>query len=291
MAHSAMAALAQRFCVAAFAMATVGAAHAVALHALHGSTDSLRTAWAELQQSDAEFATFGEPLRLASSQSSGELNGTLYGVVDTPFPTMRPALSGAAAWCAVLILDPNVHRCSPRAAGIDVEFGESNTPLAFSFQRTAGQDDYMQVRLAAASGPLGTQDYAIAFEAAPLDGRRSLVHLAFSQRFGVAARIAMAAYFNTVGRNKVGFSIVDRDGAGRPAYVRDLRGGLERNMMRYYLGIVAYLGSLAAPAEQQPDRRVRTWLALTERYPLQLREDPGYFERKSPDVRKQHAGD
>ena len=101
----------------------------------------------------------------------------------------------------------------------------------------------------------------------------------------------MAAYFNTVGRNKVGFSIVDRDGAGRPDYVRDLRGGLERNMMRYYLGIVAYLGSLAAPAEQQPDRRVRTWLALTERYPLQLREDPGYFERKSPDVRKQHAGD
>jgi len=286
-----MAALAQQVCVAAFAMAMAGAAHAVALHALDGSTDSLRTAWAAVQQSDTEFATFGEPLRLASSQSSGELRGTLYGIVETPFATMRPVLSDAAAWCAVLILDPNVHRCSPRAAGIDVGFGESNTPIAFSFQRAAGPDDYLQVRLTAASGPLGTRDYAIDFEAAPLDAGRSLVHLAFSQRFGVAARIAMAAYFNTVGRNKVGFSIVGRDGAGRPDYVRDLRGGLERNMMRYYFGIVAYLGSLAAPPEQQPDRRVRTWLALTERYPLQLREDPGYFERKSPDVRKQHAGD
>ena len=45
----------------------------------------------------------------------------LYGVVDTPFASMERALSDAAAWCAVLILDPNVHRCLSRAADIDVD--------------------------------------------------------------------------------------------------------------------------------------------------------------------------
>jgi hypothetical protein len=276
--------------MAALATGVAGAAHAAPLHALGGSGDALRAAWAAVEGSLEGSATFSEPLHLASTQSSGELGGTLYAIADTPFPRMQQALTDAAAWCAVLILDPNVHRCLPRAATIDVEFGESNTPVEFKFQRAAGQDDYVQVRLTAANGPLGTRDYAIAFEAAPLDADRSLVHLTFSQRFGVAARLAMAAYFNTVGRNKVGFTIVDRDGAGRPVYVRDLRGGLERNLMRYYFGVLAYLDSLSAPLEQQPDRRVRTWLALTERYPLQLREEAGYFERKSPDVRKQHAG-
>ena len=278
-----------RLCIAALATVIAGAAHAAALPALDGSTDSLRTTWAALQAEHDASATSVE--RLASTQASGELGGTLHAVVDTPFRRMEAALSDPAAWCAVLILDPNVHRCLPRADGIDVEFGESRTPVAFTFHGATGQDDYMQVRLTAASGPLGTKDYAIAFEAASLDAHHSLVHLAFSQRFGVAARMAMAAYFNTVGRNKVGFSIVDRDGAGRPVYVRDLRGGLERNMMRYYFGILAYLDSLSAPAEQQPDRRVRTWLAFTQRYPLQLREDTDYFERKSPEVRKQHAGE
>lgn len=289
MAHSAMAPLPSRLRIAALATAIAGAAHAAALPSLDGSTDSLRTTWAALQASEDGSATSAE--RLASTQSSGELGGTLHAVVDTPFRRMERALSDPAAWCAVLILDPNVHRCLPRGDRIDVEFGESNTPVAFTFQRAAGQDDYMQIRLTAASGPLGTKDYAIAFEAAPLDAGSSLVHLTFSHRFGVAARIAMAAYFNTVGRNKVGFSIVDRDGAGRPVYVRDLRGGLERNMMRYYFGVLAYLDSLSAPPGQQPDRRVRTWLALTQRYPLQLDEDTGYFERKSPEVRKQHAGE
>jgi hypothetical protein len=280
-----MAPLPPRLCIAALATAIAGAANATALPALDGSTDSLRTAWAALQSSDDGSATSVE--RVASTQSSGELGGTLHAVVDMPFRRMLAALSDAAAWCAVLILDPNVHRCRPRGDRIDVEFGESNTAVAFTFQRAAGQDEYMQVRLTAPSGPLGTKDYAIAFEAAPLDAGRSLVHLTFSHRFGVAARIAMAAYFNTVGRNKVGFTVVDRDGAGQPVYVRDLRGGLERNMMRYYFGILAYLDSLSAPAGQQADRRVRTWLAFTQRYPLQLGEDIGYFERKSPEVRQQ----
>jgi len=285
-----MAPLRQCLCTAALAAAIAGGAHGVALQPLDGSTGALRATWSALHQSPEGVPAMKEPLHLASTQSSGEVGGTLYGVVDVPFSRIDGALADAAAWCGVLILDPNVHRCASRASAVDVEFGESNTPVAFTFHGAADADDYLQVRLTASDGPLGTKDHAIAFEGAPLDASRSIVHLTFSQRFGVAARIAMAAYFNTVGRSKVGFTIVDRDGSGRPVYVRDLRGGVERNLMRYYLGIVAYLDSLSAPPEQRADRRVRTWLALTERYPLQLREGGDYLERKSPDVLRQQAG-
>jgi hypothetical protein len=269
------------------AAACAGAAHAIAPQSLDGSSTALRGTWAALRGQPAN-APFKEPLHLESSQSEGSLSGKLYATIDKPFAAVQRALSEDGAWCAILILDPNVHRCQSRPAQarqpalIEVGFGDSDTAVSFS-QSIVRAEDYLQARLSADNGPFGTTDYAIALEAAPLDNDRTIVHLAFSQHFNWGARVALLAYFNTVGRGKVGFSVVDRDASGRPVYVSELRGGLERNLMRYYFAVLAYLH------EQQPDRRVRTWLAYTERYPLQLREEAGYFERKSPDVRRQQS--
>ena len=262
---------------------------------LVGSASSLQDTWREM--SDSGDALLKEPLRLQSQQSDGTLSGTLYAVLDRPFADVHGALGDSDGWCSVLILDPNVHRCSATASGdamrpssVEVGFGRTDMPVSFTFQSLTARGDYLRVRLGADQGPFGTREYAIALEAAPLDPGHTVVHLSFAQRFGWAARVAMLAYFNTVGRGKVGFTVVDRDAQGRPMYASDLRGGLERNLMRYYFAILAYLDSLGAPREQQADRRVRTWLAYTERYPLQLHEEPGYFERKSPDVREQQNG-
>ena len=261
-----------------------------------GSSESLRQTWAQMRES--ADPSFKEPLRLQSRQSKGALGGTLYAVLDRPFAEVRRALGGIAGWCGVLVLDPNVHRCRSAVSGdashrsnIEVGFGRTDMPVAFVFQSVASDGGYLHVRLAADQGPFGTTDYAIALEAAPLDPNHTVVHLGFSQRFGWTARLAMLAYFNTVGRGKVGFTVVDRDTQGHPVYAGDLRGGLERNLMRYYFAIVAYLDSLSVPREQQADRRVRTWLAYTDRYPLQLHEDADYFARKSPDVRRQQSGE
>jgi hypothetical protein len=117
--------------------------------------------------------------------------------------------------------------------------------------------------------------------------QHTILHLEFSQQFGFGARLAMLAYFNTIGRGKVGFTAVDREASGAPVYVGDLRGGVERNVMRHYFAILANLESLDVPREAQPEQRLRTWLAYTQRYPLQLREDAGYFERKLQDLRSQ----
>jgi hypothetical protein len=45
--------------------------------------------------------------------------------------------------------------------------------------------------------------------------------------------------------------------------------------MRYYASIESYLDALAASPQQQIERRLRHWYAYTERYPLQLQEEPG----------------
>ena len=44
----------------------------------------------------------------------------------------------------------------------------------------------------------------------------------------------MATYLHSVGRDKVGFTIVDRKPDGSPRYVKGIRGAVERNVMRYY---------------------------------------------------------
>jgi len=51
-----------------------------------------------------------------------------------------------------------------------------------------------------------------------------------------------------------------------------MRGVMERNTMRYFLAIEAYLGAQGAPAGERPSRMVEDWFAAVERYPRQLHE-------------------
>lgn len=269
------------------AAVAITAAALTAAGSIAGSADALRQAWSgdTVVEPGKPVATGG--LRIESSQENDLLFGRLVGIMDRPFTDVQAALAGPDGWCAVLILDPNIHAC--RVAGFTVEatLGDSATPVTFEYVASDTAAGYAASKLAAAEGPLGTRDYTVTFEAAPLTPDRTLVQLMFSQRFGLTARLAMAAYFTTTGRKKVGFTVVDRDAQGRPVYVGDLRGGIERNLARYFLAIEANAASRTMAAAQQPEARVRAWIAGTERYPAQLREGPGYAERKVPEVRKQ----
>ena len=86
------------------------------------------------------------------------------------------------------------------------------------------------------------------------------------------ARIAMRTYLATSGHGKVGFTMVGGENDGPPHYIGDVRGALERNIMRYYLAIDAYLGALATPAPQRFDDSLERWFTATERYAMQLHE-------------------
>ena len=105
---------------------------------------------------------------------------------------------------------------------------------------------------------MSTKNYRIQVEAVPVDASRSVVHMSYAYGYGFAAKIAMQTYLSTIGSAKVGFTILDRKD-GKPVYQAGVLGLLERNTMRYYLAIDAYLSAYSLPAGEQfekPDPRV-----------------------------------
>ena len=105
----------------------------------------------------------------------------------------------------------------------------------------------------------------------PLDDKRSFLRVSYAYTFSAMERFGMQAYLSTLGRDKVGFTKTAGTD-GKPSYVNGVRGMVERNVMRYYLAVVAYVGSLATPPAERLDKRLRDWFAATEQHALQLHE-------------------
>lgn len=91
----------------------------------------------------------------------------------------------------------------------------------------------------------------------------------------------MKAYLATFGRSKVGFTVVGKASDGKGELIRGTRGLVERNAMRYFLAVDAYLSAESAVARRQ------AWFNATEQYPLQLHEidSARYLELKAEDHR------
>jgi hypothetical protein len=263
--------------------------------------DALRARMSALGEQLSNNA-FGRPLVLVSTEASGNLKGDVYAIAGQPYKVVGPALQGMDHWCDILILHLNVKGCTWSSADsahtLSLAVGrkfeqptEDAYKVDFSYQLVASKADYLQVLLNADAGPLGTKNYRIVLEATPIDARSSFVHMSYSYGYGTAARIAMQGYLATLGRDKVGFSIVERKSDGTPVYVGDLRGVIERNAMRYYLAIDAYLGALALPRAEQPEKRIREWITNVERYPRQLHEmeRDEYLAMKRKELARQQA--
>ena len=280
----------------AAALAACGAPHAAsdadAAAALRASHESLR---AELDASP-----FKRPLHLTSAEASGRLRGDVDAVLEQPFARVAQALAAAEQWCEVLVLQPNVKQCRAEGPAASRQLSvhiarrfdqpiEDTHAVRFDYRVVAATPEHLHVTLAADEGPLGTRDYRIALQAAPLDGGRTLMHFSYSYAYGALARIAMKAYLSTSGSDKVGFSIVGRGADGEPKYIDGVRGAVERNTMRYQLAIEAYLASLAAPPAEQGEARLKQWMAAIARYPRQLQEaDPAAFTvAKRRDIQRQ----
>lgn len=243
---------------------------------------ALRARHLELREALASNA-FRRPLVLESSEPPGGLQGDIYARIEQPFEVVGHALQSSDRWCDILILHLNVKQCRtgdmPAGTTLGLIVGSKyNLPLAnayrldFAYKLVAVRADYLQVALSADQGPLGTSHYRIMVEVVALDAGHSFLHMSYAYDYGLAARIAMEGYLATIGRNKVGFSVVSHKLDGQPQYIGGMRGVVERNTMRYYLAIEAYLGALSLPPAQQFERRLADWHAGIERYPRQLHE-------------------
>lgn len=245
---------------------------------------------------------FQRPLVINSTESSNAVSGSAYAVINYPFSTVMAAFKDPDNWCEVLILHLNTKHCNAEKGSspaiLAVSVGKK-TPqalkdahaLAFNFTPAAARPDYMSVRLNAGKGPLGTHNYRIELEAAPVEGNKTFMHLRYSYGYGLSGRLAMQAYMATVGSSKIGFSEVVGESGGAKAPVDGMRGAVERNTMRYYLAIDTYLASLAVPASQQFEQRLQHWFDATERYPRQLHEidRTAYISMKRSEYQRQQA--
>lgn len=260
----------------AWVLAACGAA------AMAGDAGELRAKYDELRN-ELQNNSFQRPLHIVSSESGDTLRGDVYAVIEHPFNDLSAALKDPSDWCDILILPFNTKYCHAvegnGGATLQVRIGrkydqpvEEAYRVNFALRQVASTPEYFESRLNAASGPVGTRDYRITLAALPLDKGRSFMHLSYSYGFGAMGRFAMQAYLSTAGADKVGFTATARDAGGQPVYIGGVRGAIERNVMRYYLAIDAYLASLKSPPDQRLEKRIQTWFNNTERYPRQLHE-------------------
>ena len=251
------------------APALAAAPEGAALHQRHGE---LRSALAN--------SPFGRPLVLSSSDSASRPQGEVHAVLKQPFNRLSESLQRPEAWCEVMLLQTNIKRCD--ASGGEVlrvaiarrhdQAVEDAFQVDFVHKVRDASAQHLLVETAASAGPLGTSDYKLVFEAVPLETGATFVRMSYGYAAGMVARLAAQAYLSTSGRDKVGFSVVGKDEAGRPVLVGGSRGVAERNTMRYYLALESVLASMALPPGQRAERRLRDWYAAVERYPRQLHE-------------------
>lgn len=243
---------------------------------------------------------YGRPLVIESSETSSMVNGNAYAVLNSPFSTVSATLKSPSRWCDVIILHINTKYCRATADAspsmLNVNIGKK-TPqelsdsfaLEFAFRVTSATPGYLSARLNADKGPMGTSNYRIELRALPLPDGKTFMHLHYSYGYGMAGRLAMQGYLATLGSGKVGFT---KTGSGeKAAYVVGMRGAVERNTMRYYLAIEAYLASLGGPPAQQFDVRLDRWFDATEQYARQLHEvdKSSYVSMKKSEYKRQQA--
>lgn len=286
----------------AIVLLCAGAGVADAADAGANSAAALRAAYERLQN-QLSHNRFQRPLYLDSGETADRVTGDIYARIDDPYARVHAGLSVPGDWCDILILHINIKYCraAPGSQGalLDVGIGRKyDEPLEqayrveFDYRVAAQTADYLDVRLSAEAGPFGTRDYRIALEAIPLESGRAFMHFSYSFSYGPAARLALQLYLATIGRDKVGFALAGTRADGEPRYIGGVRGLVERNTMRYYLAVEAFLGAMAAPPQQRLEQRLDAWFTAVERHALQLHEmERGeYLDMKRKESLRQHSG-
>lgn len=242
------------------------------------AASALRARYAQLQPRLTDNP-FGKPLAMDSSETSSNVTGDIYAVVNHPFKTASSALNGASRWCDIMMLHLNTKYCRASGSALQLNIGkkfdepvEDTFRMDFDYRVVAATPGYLKIVMSSGEGPFSTRDYRVVLEAIPLEGNTTFLHFTYTYAFGISGRVAMQTYLGTAGSKKVGFTTNGKSGDGQPAYIGGMRGLVERNTMRYYLAIESFLGALSAPPVERTEKSLRDWFAATERYPRQLRE-------------------
>lgn len=265
------------------------------------SGDALREKYAAIGQ-ELQKNQFKQPLVMDSFETPDRMTGDIYARIDHPFDVVLAGMSKPEHWCEVLLLHLNVKYCHAvlglTGSTLRVNIGKK-TPqsldqvprIEFNFKVGTATTDYLDVLLDASYGPMGTSDYRIELQALALAQGQTFVHFTYTYGVNFISRLALKTYLATIGRNKVGFTVTGQQPDGKPIYIGGARGLLERNTLRYYLAINAFLDASSAEPALQLEQRLQRWFSAVERYPRQLHEldRDEYLEMKRAEHERQQT--
>jgi len=128
------------------------------------------------------------------------------------------------AWIAPTGID-GAHHGGNEAASVQ-RIVEDASELTFQV-RVNATADHFDAKLSSGKGPFGTRNHLISVEAIPLDGGKSFVHFSYTYEQGAATRVATKSYLSTLGRDKVGFTVIGMEPNGDPKLIGDTPGLVE----------------------------------------------------------------
>ena len=267
--------------------------------------DSLRTAESLIDkyhriEKELETSSLPIPFHLESAVTNNASHADIYGVIKYPFSIVENELQSSPGWCDILLLNPYVRACTyekaddiPQFTVYEVkrfnELLKDAYQIKFRYRLPELRPAFFDISLAAPWGPFNTTDHRFSLEAVPLDQGTTFIHLEYSFKYTPLAYLAMNEYISVFDRGKAGFTIRSIDRMGNPVYVDGLRGAIERNVVRYYLAILAYMDTLKVPLEQRFEMRISEWYYLTARFKKQLfeMEEEEYLADKRKDQENQ----
>lgn len=240
--------------------------------------DDLRARYRALTEGVADNP-FHAPISVHSTKNGDVLSADVYGVIAQSFDAVAAVIGDPRSVCDFVSLSINIKACTAAPASMTwymgrKDYGEPDPDQAvhYRYTVTSRTPEKLQVRLHAPQGLLGITDNLIAIDVAAVEGR-TLVHFAISYVGGFQSQWAMETYLLTFGRNKIGFSMYP-DADGKPIAVKGAQGIIERNVMRYYLALQAYLDTAAVAPDQRDRARIERWFDYSERFAEQLHELP-----------------
>lgn len=236
---------------------------------------------------------FRAPVWVSSHMEDGHLEGDVYALLATSYETTANALDRVDVWCDLLQLDMIVKGCvyenTPHTS-MTVYLGDVGyQPMSeahhikYSFKVEVSKKGYTRLHLDTEKGPLGTANYNIVVEMMSVDaGTFFKAHVDLDTSW--STRLALSAYFATLGRNKVGFSHSDEGKDEDTAYIGGLQGLIERSAMRQFLSLKAYFSTRNVAVQERYMARLAAWHDGTLEYERQLYE----MDRESYIRIKQH---
>lgn len=265
----------------------------------HATQDSLQQKYQQLRQK-LEHNVYNVPVYIESALEAQSQSGDVYGVIHHPFNQVKAAINRVENWCEIAPLHLNIKACTFRKLNGDYlltfysgrkffETPEDTYQLVYRFHLDNGPHEYTRTTLTAKDGPLGTSDYIIIAEAIPLNSDETFIHFSYSYKQGFWTRMAMSTYLATLGRDKLGFTVIDTNFNGEPVYIDGVRGVIERNAIRYYYAIQAFLDTINTDPEKLLLTRLERWFDLTEQHHKQLyeMEKQDYLEYKQKERAEQ----